>query len=813
MVDTSGSMRRLWKSPDVLKTVELDIDQALRGPNSVFREGDQIHIWTFDLKVQEIMSAEVKSGSETELRTQVASTLKRLKVNRSAITSLATPLKWALEKFRRPDWGELNIILYTDGKNSIGKNDLAKILRYYNYDYKGPDRLANLHLVQFGSDSLPETTREVITSLGGSIVSPGTPLRSPVPLKTPEPPEPKPVPTQAVISVSPSAFHFEAPMAMEIAKPLPIEFTLDPPTNGLSVALSLQTTNLAGGMTITTTADHLATQGKQSVSFLVRNPQPGHYSAKLKLSSTVPIRPDMIPVDIDILPANPDNVVIQFFPERVSRINLASVSQWQKLPGIGVSFFYPEKLRDILARFEVRTPSGSAIRMLPSESPDIPISSGGAFRLGKIGRLAEFEILSASLGIVDQPLEARLSVTIDPGQNVSSLGTNSLSVPFLFTPATEVEIETSEILLGDIPTGIRTVKGTVILSVRGKPNGTQLAVVKQGQGLAGIEIHPSEITLEQGTQSIDLEFVGFDERQPGPVRGEFVMIPKLLSPALYIPVSPINVTGSIAEPSKIIVEIENPMVVNQPLVIRARFDSGEKGVMRAMITPPNPGPGRPIQLDLADSGSAEDDDAKADDGTYSATFRETDQLGLYQIVVTGTSDQTDTRTASINVPIHFQGPSEPLMGTLSRRGTENSIVFKPEIISDFPRALIMDVDSESDGFSLSIYLSSKKLKPGTNSVGLDVHLTPEAISGDHVYYLSLETETIDGVRARIPLVVNLKVESLLQYFIKLVGFAVAVGFCVTIAIVVPWNRVAWVNRLRGRKIAQLPSPGRFEGLD
>ena len=802
-------MRRLWNNQDVLGTVRLDIDRALSGPNSVFREGDQIHIWTFDLKVQEIMSAEVKLDSEAEVSSQVTSTLNRLRVNRFGTTSLAKPLKWALEKFRRADWGELNLLLYTDGKNSIGKEDVASIRRYYNYDYKSANRLANLHLVQFGSDSLPETTREVITSLAGRIVSPGTPLSSPV-----VPPEPKPVTTtQSIISVSPSAFHFEAPVAMEIAKPLPIEFALDPPVNGLSVALSLQTTNLAGGMTITTTADHLATQGKQSVSFLIRNPQPGHYSAKLKLSSTVPIRPDMIPVDIDILPANPDNVVIQFFPEHVSQINLASVSRWQKLQGIGVSFFYPEKLRNKLARLEVQTPSGSAIRMLPSESPDIPISSGGAFRLGNIGRSAEFEILSTSLGIVDQPLEARLSVTIDPGQNISSLGTNSLTVPFQFTPATEVEIETSEILLGDIPIGVRTVKGTVILSVRGKPNGTKLAVVKQGQGLAGIEIHPSEITLAQGTQSIDLEFIGFDERQPGPVKGEFVMIPKLLNPALYVPVSPINVSGSVAEPSQIIVEIENPMVVNQPLVIRARFDSGEKGVMAAIITPPNPGPGRPIQIDLADSGSAEDNDAKAGDGTYSATFNETDQLGLYRIVVTGTSDQTETRTASINVPIHFQGPSEPLTGTLSRRRTEESIEFKPEIISDFPGAVTMDVESESEGMPLSTYLSSKKLEPGKNSVGLLVRLTPEAGSGDYVYYLSLATETIDGVQARIPLVVNLKVESLFQYFMKLLGFAVAVGFCVTIANVVPWNRVGWVNRLRGRKIAQLPSSNRFDGLD
>ena len=802
-------MRPLWKDRTVLNTVWRDIESALSGPNPVLRQGDQIHIWTFDLKVQEMMSLEIRVNSEIEVLRQVASTLDRLKVNLFGSTSLFKPLDWALQKFREREWGKLNLILYTDGKNAISNRNSDDVLRSYNHNFKSSNRLANLQLVQFGSYPLPARTQETIVGLGGRTVPAGTPLTAPTLPK----PKPTPTPTMAktLISVSPAAFHFTAPIAMEIAKPLPIAFTIDPPTPGLSIALSLQTTNLASGMTVTTTADHLATQGKQSVSFLVRNPQPGHYSAKLKLSSSVPIRPDVIPVDIDILPANPDNVVIQFFPERVARINLASVSRWQKLPGIGVSFFYPEKLGNTPARFYAETPSGSAIRMLPSESPDIPIASGGAFLLGKVGSLAEFEIRSTSMGIVDQPLEAQLSVKIQPGQNVSSVGTNSLSIPFQFTPATEVEIETSEISLGDIPKGVRKVTATVVLHVRGQPNGTKLAVVKQGQGLAGIEILPNEITLEQGAQSIDLEFIGFDERQPGPVNGDFVMIPKRPNPALYVPVNPINVRGSVAEPSKIIVEIENPMVVGQPLVIRARFDSGEKGAMTASITSSNPG--RPTQLDLADSGSAEDGDAEADDGTYSATFKETVQLGLYQIVVTGKSSQTDTRTPSINVPIYFQGPSEPLIGTLSRRRTEESIEFEPAIISDFPGAVTVDVESGSEGMPLSTYLSSKRLEPGTNSVGLLVRLTPEAGSGDYDYDLYLAIETIDGARARIPVVVNLKVESLFQYFIKLLAAALAVGFCVTTAIIAPWNRVAWVNRLRGRKIAQLPSPGRLDGFD
>ncbi|MDA1274902.1 MAG: VWA domain-containing protein [Verrucomicrobia bacterium] len=805
VVDTSGSMRSLWRGGNVVTTVRLDIERALSGPGRIFQEGDQIHIWSFDLKVQERLSVEFRSNSTTEIRRKIASALDRLTVKIWGKTSLAKPLSTALERFRPPEAGNLDLLLYTDGKNSIDRRDHDRILSIYNHDYRQTGRLSRLQLVQFGDTPLPDTTRDLVASLSGQITAPGA-----IPIAE-TPPAPELSPLTTVITVSPESIHFAGPMANEIAKPIPIQFTLNPPSTGLSVVLSLLTTNLPSGMTITTTADRLATEGKQSVSFLIRNPQAGHFSAKLKLTAPVPIRPDLIPVDIDILPASPDNVVIQFFPERVPSITLPAASRWQKFQGVGVSFFYPEKLGNTLVRLEVTSPDGTAVRMIPGDSPEIPVASGGVFRLAKVGSVAGFEVRPTSTGLVGHPLEAKIAITVQPGQGVSSVGTNSVTIPFQFSSATEVEIETSEISLGEIPRGVKSVKRTLVLTVRGQPEGSKLLVVKQGQGLAGIEIQPSEILLEPGTRSVDLEFTGFDERAPGSVEGVFVMIPERPNPALYVPLTPIQVRGMVSEPSKIFVEIENSMVVGQPLIIRARFDSGERGTMQALINPPKSG--KTHQLDLEDSGSAEDGDIQADDGIYSAVFHGTDQLGSYQIIVSGKDLQTKTRTALIKIPVYFQGSSKKVVGTLSLRRSDQSIEFKPQIVSDYPGGLTVDIEPGSDNVPLSTYLSSKRLEPGTNAVGLLIRLTPEAGPGDYSFNLHLVTQTIGGAQARIPIAVELRVESLFQYFMKLFALAVSLGIFATAVIVIPWNRVDWLNRLRGKRVAQLPPPGRFDDFE
>jgi hypothetical protein len=812
IVDTSGSMRSLWKDSNVVATVAQDIDRALSGTSPGVQNGDQLHIWSFDLKVQEELKVEFQSGSTAEIRRKIGNALDRLKVNFWGKTSLAKPLINVLEQFTPPGSGSLNLFLYTDGKTTIAERDTDSILRLYNHDFRTSKRLPQFFIYKFGDSSLPDETLRLIDTIGGQVVPPGFAPRAPALTKEKPAPEPAPAsvasPAQTAIQVLPEAIHFAGPTAPEIVKLIPLQFKLLPPVSGLSVALNLLTTNLPPGMTITTAADRLATEGKQSVSFVIRNPQPGHFSAKLKLSSTVSVTPGIIPVDIDILPATPDNVGIQFFPEQASLISLPTTSRWQPLPMVGVSFFYPEHLRGTAVRFESTLPDGVAIRMHPGDSPGAVISPGALFKLESVGTVAGFEILSTSPAMIDQPFEARLSVSLQPGQNVSSVGTNSLTIPIRFVSSAEVEVRTSEISLGEIPRSTDRVKRTLVLNVQGQTDGSKLLIVKQGQGLAGIEIRPSEITLETGTRSIDLEFEGFSDRPPGPLEGVFVMIPERPNPALYVPVTPITVRGTIAQPSKLIVEIDNPMVAGQSLTIHARFDSGERGAIRALITLPKSG--KTEQLELVDSGSAENGDTKADDGIYSAIFTGTDRLGLYQIEVIGTDTQAKLRKSQINVPIYFQASSAPLHGSLSHRRPDQSIEFRPTLVSDYPGPITLEIAQDPDGTPLSTYLSSKRLEPGTNSTGLLLRLTPETGPGNYQLNLHLVTEPIGSRRARIPVTITLKVESLFGYFIKLIVVAVAIGCLVTAGMIIPWDRVQWIQRLRDQKHPRLNPPRRFD---
>lgn len=788
MIDTSRSMRTYRKA--LPEAVIADVDRALA--NGSYAPGDRVYVWSFTADVSELLKIDYKAGSETDLRVQIESKMKRLKLE--GLTSIAKPLIKALEQFGPRDTGDLHFFVYTDGRDAVSAPDGEKILRLYNHGFKQHARLRQATLIQFGNEEPPKTTQALIAGIGGRTVLTGHAPEITAAPKThldggAEKVVPSTIPT--TISVMPVTIQFSIGVAPEIVKPVPLEFTVAPTQPGLLIGLALETGKLPDGMSVSTTSDRLATEGRQSVDFLIRNAPAGHYSAKLKLSGPVTVRPDEIPIDFEIVPVHSNEIGLQFYPEHLSLIEVSTGDQWQSVPNVGLSLFYPPNLSKTLVRFDSETPQGVELQILPGKEAGQAIAIGRLVNLSDLGHTVRFQMRQISSNIVGKSLSAKLSVHVQSGQGVKVIGTNRITLPFGIVSPLEVQIETPELALGDIAPGKKAIKTALALRVKGQPLGKKVRVVKQGTELASITVTPNEIVLKPGLMQVDLEFSGFDGRPPGNVAGTLVLVPTEEGPLIKMPSAAIPVRGRIPELAKIIAEVENPMVSGQPLVIHARFDSGERGSISVAVHPPDSK--KIYEIALADSGAAADGDAKANDGVFSGLFKQTGPLGKYQLTVTGKGTNNSVQNASLTAPFYFKAPTSPLLGSMAKRKQTELIQFKPMIISEFPGKIAIHEESATSKSGLPTFLSNKdfnkSLERGENPLNLSVELARDIQPGDYKYQIYLVTDLIEGTRAKIPLSFEINVLSFFQYFVRMLAIALAVAAAAFLAIVAPWKKI------------------------
>lgn len=545
-------------------------------------------------------------------------------------------------------------------------------------------------------------------------------------------------------------------------------------------------------MTVATTADRIATEGKQAITFLVNSPQPGKFSATLSFSAPVQIEPSEIPVEIEILPGTSDRIPLQFFSEPGAPIDLPANGQWQKVQSAGLSLFYPDRLKDALVEFDGEVPTGVELQPLAGGDPTKGFELGKPVKLATLGRVLGFQVRPISNDVIGKALSARLTVRSPAGQTARVEGTDSFQIPFRFVTAGEVRIETSEIALGQVLRGTKAVKRTLNLHVMGEAVGKKLRVVKKGQGLSAISITPNELILKPGSMSWDLEFAGFDERAPGPIDGEFTLVAE--EPAtVVLQGGPVVVRGTIPAPGSVIAEIENPMTVGQPFFIRARLQAKTISTFTALVR--TPGTGRDHEVVLSDGGSAEDGDAKPNDGIYSGVFKRTEALGTYQVRLAGSDAKGGIHSAPISVPVFFKPPASPLSGQLAKRRPGSYLQFKSQITSDYPETIALHVEPEDPRLPLNTFVSTKRLEAGKdNTVDFVVGLTPEAQPGEYRFKVFLVTDKIDEQRARIPVSFEITVVSFFQYFVRLLAITLAIGGAIFVAIIAPWKKLARVGK-------------------
>jgi hypothetical protein len=779
-----------YRAP-LLDRVNLDMSYALWGEKRLYREGDQIHLWSFNLAVQDHLTLDFKPGSEQSFRSRISSVLARMKPDGG--TSLYGPVAKALERFREENSGDLSIILYTDGKVALRKREADYLVAMFKQYFEPGNRLKDLILVRFGTRSIRPEVTGVISALNGRILSSGQPLDlnvAPPPQPAAATPEPKAPP---VISVAPANIQFTNALAAEITKIVPLEFKVDPPTPDVLIGLRMEALDLPGGVSFTAAPDKLATHGNPAVTFLIKGAQPGHLSAKLHLSGPGRIEPAVIPVALEILPLTPDRIALQFFSETPPNFSLPAHGDWQRIPTVGLSLLYPDRLKESLVRFEFQTPPGVELQALPS-ADSRPVTTGQPIALSALGRFVGFQIRAATQDVAGSTLTNRITLRPAVDQNVQAEGMDTIEIPVRFVTAAEVRVETSEIALGQIERGTKKVKGVLNLQAKGEAIGKRLRLIKHGQGLAGIAFAPTDIVLKPGAMSVDLEFTGFEEQLPGPIDGALRVVADEPSESLDLRGGLVIVRGTIPGAGTVQAEIEKPMVVGQPFVIRVRLDSRTNAPIHALVREPDST--KDHEVALTDTGSVEDGDARANDGVYSGTFRRTDHIGTYQVWFVREGSKQLLQSAPLNVPYFFQPQLDPLPGRLTNRKPGDYLRLKAKIISNYPGSIFTHVEPVEPRGALNSYVAAQSLLTGTNTIDLLVGLAPEAQPGVYKSKVYLVTDQIGGAKARIPISFDITVTSFFQYMIRLVAITLGGAGLIFLTVVKPWRRLGWPARSR-----------------
>jgi len=719
-----------------------DLDAALGPPAVRLRAGDQIYLWTFDAEVNELVRLDYRPGAEKTLKADVRLRLEGLRP--AGKPNLGRLLVRALQQFGPPQMGELDLFIYTEGQANIPGRESDAITQLYKDNYEPYSRLPHLTLIRYGKKGPPKETAKVIAALGGELAAGGQIPASP-PIQASET-------NHTAVAVSPRP----TTATTNLAATTSTNLTVATRTNSPPAANPIPPKELANANPAT-------------------NQIPKVVQASVKTNAP----------PVAAVPAPP--IMVELVPPDDSARELPPDGQWRALPGASLSFSSSdlERLSANWVRFGVETPGGVELRVVPEGRPTQFVPLGRVIQLGTLGQKFGFQIRASSTESAGQDLKLKLSVNFAPGQTVRANG--NLILPVRFALPVQAQVVTREISLGELVGGAASVTRNLELRVQGAPDGRRLRVTKQGEGLAGVSVTPELIALQAGNMSVELTFTGLDARSPGPIDGALILTPEGGESAVFrAPTTTLAVHGRVLSAPAILAEIDDPMVAGQPIVIRARLDSGEKLPLNAIVRPHYVP--KETQLELRDSGVADDADLKANDGIYSGSFRETAKPGRYQIVISCAATNRGVRPLTAAAPIYFQVLNSTLTGTLISKKRNEKLPLRATVLSEYPTELAFVVESTPGAAPLETELAAKTLKPGENILDLLVTPTPGASAGRYRFALQLVTEPINGKRARIPLNFDIALTPIAAYIFKLAMYGLAAAGVLVLLIIAPWRR-------------------------
>lgn len=773
-----------------------DIRDHMSSSEPAIHPGDHIHVWSFNGDVLERLEIDFRPGEESAILKEIAAKLKKAKTE-GRRTSLARPIIRALERFLSADYGVLNVFIYTDGRDQLGQRDIEHILRLYNHSFKIEQRLRNVFLVLFGTGELPKESRDLVETLGGRVIGSSAKLelsiakKEVVSVAEPAPPPPASEPSNPAppVRVSPASVVLKlAPGTEPSVHAVPIQFEFEStPSAPLSISLGLEIPGLPDGMAVTLLADRLATEGRQSLVFSIRNGQPGVFNGKILLKGPIEIQPAELPVQIEVGKRPLEKVHIEFYPTQLALLSLASGSNWHRINDLGMVQVFPESLSEVQAQFRWEAPPGVELRILPGGSQTNAIAVDQPVSLGVIGRLAVFEIRHPSGELPAGAQSGKLSLEI-PGFEPSRIdGVRTVVVPFEFVPSFEVRIENRDLPLGEVRPDVKSLTRSITVQAKGDLTGRKLRVLPQEPILNLLKVQPREVELKAGTVAVDLEFSGFEGHPAGPIQGTVLIVPDGLVTTNLAPYT-VAIRGTVLQPSKLIPSIKNPMVTDQPIRILAELQPPEKGAsIFARVETPN---GKePIEMELVDDGSPDHGDQKEGDGIYSGLFKETREMGAYRIVIG--AKKPEVQSESLTARIYFSGPQGVLAGRIVNRkhgGQGEFLELACSVESDYPGDLAVTAEPVGMHAGLNTFVATKTLKRGMNKVQFAVGLNQDSRAGSFDYRVNLVTDAVESEVVRIPIHIEVRVLSFFQYFTRLSALTLAVAFAVLLAFFGPWRK-------------------------
>lgn len=805
-----------------------DVGRLLRAGENVIQIGDTIRLWSFSDDVTERFGIRYDINWDRSVLNGFQNALAELEV--TGRTSLPGAILTSLERFAEAESGPLNLFIYTDGKDAFSFGEAEAIMELYRDRFEGSSRLPNFVLVHVAREKLPEGTTNLISTLGGrTIANAGTydlnPVVRPAPVAATlpdpptvaevapaepiqkEPPASPPAPEPPVVNVSPTTFQLTVMPGAESVRAVPLEFTVKPPQPGLLVGVTLERVDWPEGMTMQLLSDRFATEGKQSISFAIKNAQPGVHHAVVRFTGTAKLEPPQVPVRLEVLPPKPEVVRVQFYPEQIPPIEIGRSDQWQDIRDVGFMLVYGDSANDVKVRFDWTASPEVELRVVSVPESGNPIAAGEVAPLSRVGRLARFQIRRTDIQEPATMDAGTIRVSLVEGQHAVLSGTNSMVVPFARPIPFQLRLETGEIALGDLKYGVEKVTRSLAMETEGNLDGQKIRLRLEGTALAGVKIRPEEVDLAAGKTNLQVEFSGMETRKPGAVEGFLVVT--LIEPTVVgrrTDLSPdefrVPIFGQILEPGSVALEIENPMVAGQPIRIRARSQPEPEGGFKALIQ--SPGADGTAELPLSDNGAADAGDERAGDGIYSGVLKGVSGLGLYQVKVVGSGAHAGIESHSAELPIYFQPPAQQLTGRLVDRNRGEFIEFKFPLLSDFPAEIPIVTEPVSGDVPLNSFVSSKYLRRGENELDLVVTVNEDARSGEYNYEIRLAAEPMPGMKATIPVQVRIEVVSFAQYFVRLMAVAVGIAFAVFLVFFGPWR--TYFGRPGDRRRRSEPAP-------
>lgn len=829
VVDTSGSMKKHRKA--ATEAVLRDVRRIIGDQERMAQVGDRVHLWTFDSDVLERVNGELSGGNPEELIGQLKSKLQKIKSE--GRTGLAQPIIRALEEFASGT-EPLSFFVYTDGKDSISAAEQKKVRELHQQHFG--DRLTNAIFVRFGRERWPKETEQLIQSIGGRIIKPSEkmalrlPAREAVPVAESSAPPPAaetlpavvgttgatnnpaaaiapPGPSAAagalapgvsvgaipvaapvtnvvpvgVIRMSPAMIVIPSQPRAELIHIAPVEFKVEPAQSGLTVAVAVEVEGWPDGMTISTVADRLATEGRQSIGLVIRNLQGGTNRARLKLSSTVPVEPAEVAVVVEVPRPEPERVTL-LFAEPAAPLELTVTNRWQAVPGLVLKVgAIPVGVSNVPVRIQWHGPAAVEWRMPGGGTNDSGKLLSSPLKLGELGTNIQFQARLVQAPKSDTNYTGELAVELDPAAWVRMDGKGRARAQVKWLAPFEVRVLTEGFDLGELTRATPRVEQQLILAVEGDPTGRRLQLAREGA--EGLGVTPVEFSLVPGTNALKLEFSGWQNQVSGPFTGKLAVN---LNGATNRLLAQIPISGRVAASPPVAAEVENLMVAGMPLRIRSRAPVGETIGLLATVTKPS---GAQVnELGLGDNGLA--GDQTDGDGVHTAEFNDTGALGVYRVIVSRKHEVGATNAPVIEAPIYFAGPEKAVAGKIVKRDQPALLHLNFPVRSEFPNEIGFRQETPSADLAFDLNVSTRQVRSGTNEILVSLGLKPDTQTGEHKFRIELVTDPIHGQVARIPVEFAIEVIPFSQYLMRLSAGALALAAGVVFIFLRPFRKGA-----------------------